>query len=138
MEFGWFHDDEEGLSELNITPLVDVALVLLIIFMITAPMMVQGANVNLPQTRPMGKLPSGNIFLNIDATGEIFMNDDEVAIDLSDLESRVFPLVQLGQAVYIQADVAITYGQFMQVLDAVKAAGAQVNLVTLPAPPDAR
>jgi biopolymer transport protein TolR len=138
MEFGWFHDDEAGLSELNITPLVDVALVLLIIFMITAPMLVQGANVDLPQTRPMNKLPSGNVFLNITATAEIFMNDDETAVDLADLGSRIFPLVQLGQAVYIQADVAITYGQFMEVMDAVKAAGAQVNLVTLPKPPDAR
>ena len=61
MEFGWFHDEEGELSELNITPLVDVALVLLIIFMITAPMMVQGASVDLPQTRPMNRLPSGNI-----------------------------------------------------------------------------
>ena len=57
MEFGWFHDDEDGLAEINITPLVDVSLVLLIIFMITAPMLVQGANVDLPQTRPMSKLP---------------------------------------------------------------------------------
>ncbi|MGD8818227.1 MAG: biopolymer transporter ExbD, partial [Acidobacteriota bacterium] len=48
MEFGFFHDDEKALSELNITPLVDVSLVLLIIFMITAPMLVQGASVNLP------------------------------------------------------------------------------------------
>ena len=138
MDFGWFHDEEEELSELNITPLVDVALVLLIIFMITTPMMVQGANVNLPQTRPMNRLPSGNIFLTITAAGEIFMNDDESAIDLADLESRVFPLVQLGQAVYIQADVASTYGRFMQVMDAVTAAGAQVNLVSVPLPPDAR
>lgn len=138
MEFGWFHDEEAELSELNITPLVDVALVLLIIFMITAPMMVQGANVNLPQTRPMNKLPSGNIFLTITAEGDIFMNDDDAPIDLLDLESRVFPLVQLGQAVYIQADVAITYGRVMQVMDAVTAAGAQVNLVSVRKPPDAR
>jgi len=138
MEFGWFHDEQTELSELNITPLVDVALVLLIIFMITAPMMVQGANVNLPQTRPMNKLPSGNIFLTITAEGLIFMNDDDAAIDLLDLESRVFPLVQLGQAVYIQGDVDGTYGRFMEVLDAVNAAGAQVNLVSVPKPPDAR
>jgi len=138
MEFGWFHEDEAAMSELNITPLVDVSLVLLIIFMITAPMLVQGASVDLPQTRPMDKLPSGNVFLNITSDFEIFMNEDTEAVALTDLEDRVYPLVQLGQAVYIQADVAITYGQFMQVMDVVKAAGAQVNLVTQPAPPDAR
>jgi len=138
MEFGFFHDDEKALSELNITPLVDVSMVLLIIFMITAPMLVQGANVDLPQTKPMDKLPSGNVFLNVTKDFEIFMNDDTNAVALTDLEERVYPLVQLGQAVYIQADVAITYGQFMQVIDAVKQAGAQVNLVTVPAPPNKR
>ncbi len=75
MEFGWFHDDEDGLAEINITPLVDVSLVLLIIFMITAPMLVQGASVDLPQTRPMSKLPSGNVFVTVDANGDIYMND---------------------------------------------------------------
>jgi biopolymer transport protein TolR len=138
MDFGWFHDDEAGLSELNITPLVDVALVLLIIFMITAPMLVQGANVDLPETRRMDRLPSGNIFVTVTAEGEIFMNDDDTALSLEDLESRIYPLVQLGQAVYIQGDASIAYGRVMQVMDAAKAAGAQVNLVTIPVPPDAR
>jgi len=138
MDFGWFHDDEAGLSELNITPLVDVALVLLIIFMITAPMLVQGANVDLPETRRMDRLPSGNIFVTVTAEGEIFMNDDDTALTLEDLESRIYPLVQLGQAVYIQGDASIAYGRVMQVMDAAKAAGAQVNLVTVPVPPDAR
>jgi len=138
MEFGWFHDDEGALSELNITPLVDVALVLLIIFMITAPMLVQGANVDLPQTQPMDKLPSGNVHLTITAEGELFMNDDTTAVPLDELEDRIYPLAQLGQAVYIQGDVALNYGRFVQVLDAIKQAGAQVNLVTIPAPPDAR
>jgi len=138
MEFGWFHEEEGELSELNITPLVDVALVLLIIFMITAPMMVQGANVNLPQTRPMSQLPSGNIFLTVTKDFEIFMNDDDRAIELSELEDRIYPLAQLGQAVYLRADAALPYGQFMDVLDEIKAAGAQVNLVSEVEPPGSR
>lgn len=138
MEFGWFHDEEGALSELNITPLVDVALVLLIIFMITAPMMVQGVNVSLPQTRPMSQLPSGNIFLTVNEDFEIFMNEDETAVELSELEERIYPLAQLGQAVYLRADESIRYGQLMQVMDAATAAGAQVNLVSEIAPPDAR
>lgn len=138
MEFGWFHEDEDGLSELNITPLVDVALVLLIIFMITAPMMVQGANVNLPKTRPMSQLPTGNIFLTVNADFEIFMNDDENAVALTDLEDRIYPLAQLGQSVYLRADESISYGQLMQVMDAATAAGATINLVSEIAPPGAR
>ena len=72
-------DDHGMMAEINVTPFVDVMLVLLIIFMITAPMLVQGANVNLPQTRPMDKLPSGNIFLNVTEDFEIFMNEDETS-----------------------------------------------------------
>ncbi len=139
MEFGWFHDDEDGLSELNITPLVDVALVLLIIFMITAPMLVQGANVNLPQTRPMNRLPSGNVFLTVTAEGDVFMNDDPDALELDDLETRLVPLVEIGQSVFIQGDVEVRYGRVLEVMDAVIGAGLEaVNLVTQPRPPNAR
>ncbi len=139
MEFGWFHDEQDGLSELNITPLVDVALVLLIIFMITAPMLVQGASVNLPQTRPMNKLPSGNVFLAVNADGEVFMNDDPEPLELDDLETRLVPLVEMGQTVYVQGDVDVRYGRIMEVMDAVVAAGLDaVNLVTTPVPPNAR
>ena len=110
MEFGWFHDDEDGLAEINITPLVDVSLVLLIIFMITAPMLVQGANVDLPQTRPMSKLPSVNVFVTVDANGDIYMNEIETPLELSDLEQRLIPFVGLDN----------------------------VNLVTTPVPPNQR
>ena len=95
MEFGWFQDDEDGLAEINITPLVDVSLVLLIIFMFTAPMLVQGANVDLPQTRPMSKLPSGNVFVTVDANGAIYMNEIETPLELPDLEQRLIPFVEL-------------------------------------------
>lgn len=138
MDFHWFDDEEKTLSELNITPLVDVALVLLIIFMITAPMMVQGANVNLPATRPMDKLPSGNIYVTVTAEGQVFMNDDPEPVEPVDLEDRVYPLAQLGQAVYLQGDKAVDYGRIMDVIDAVKAAGAQINLVSVPKPPPSR
>ncbi len=139
MEFGWFHDDEDGLSELNITPLVDVALVLLIIFMITAPMLVQGASVDLPQTRPMNKLPSGNVFLTVDAEGTLFMNDDPEPLALDELETRLVPLVEIGQSVYIQGDKTVPYGRIMEVMDAVVGAGLEaVNLVTERRPPGSR
>ena len=139
MEFGWFHDDEDGLAEINITPLVDVSLVLLIIFMITAPMLVQGASVDLPQTRPMSKLPSGNVFVTVDANGDIYMNEIESALELRDLEQRLIPFSELGQSVYLQGDIATNYGRIMEVMDAIKSAGLDnVNLVTTPVPPNQR
>lgn len=135
MEFGWFHDDDDELAEINITPLVDVALVLLIIFMITAPMLVQGASVDLPQTRAMSKLPSGNIFVTIDANGDVYMNDIETPFELLDLEERLIPFIELGQSVYLQGDTETNYGRIMQVMDAIKSAGLDnVNLVTTPVP----
>ena len=108
MEFGWFHDDEGALSELNITPLVDVALVLLIIFMITAPMLVQGANVDLPQTQPMDKLPSGNVHLTITAEGELFMNDDTTAVPLEELEDALMELKEDKNIIKIFVNPEIT------------------------------
>ena len=139
MEFGWFHDDEEGLAEINITPLVDVALVLLIIFMITAPMLVQGASVDLPRTRPMSKLPSGNVFLTVDENGDIYMNDIDTPLELAELENRLVPFIELGQSVYLRGDTAINYGRIMEVMDAIIAAGLEnVNLVTTPIPPNQR
>jgi biopolymer transport protein TolR len=131
MEFGWFHEDESGLAEINITPLVDVALVLLIIFMITAPMLMQGANVQLPQTQPISKLPSGSVFLTVTEEGEIFLNDDDTPIQLADLPGRLSPFAELGEAVFVQGDTAARYGDFMRVLAAVKEAGLDnINLVT--------
>ncbi len=139
MEFGWFHDDEEGLTEINITPLVDVSLVLLIIFMITAPMLVQGASVDLPQTRAMSKLPSGNVFVTVDESGDVYLNDIEAPLQIAELEERLVPFIELGQSVYLRADKAINYGRVMEVMDAIISAGLEnVTLVTTPIPPGQR
>ena len=135
MELGSFHDDEDSLAELNITPLVDVALVLLIIFMITAPMLMQGANVTLPQTQPMNKLPSGTVHIAVTSDGEIFLNDDPEALEPDVLQERLVPLADLDQAVYIQGDTEALYGRVVAVLAAVHGAGiTNVNIVTTPDP----
>ena len=139
MEFGWFHDDEEGLAEINITPLVDVSLVLLIIFMITAPMLVQGTSVDLPRTRAMSKLPSGNVFVTVDEIGDVYLNDIETPLQIVDLEERLVPFVELGQSVYLRADQATNYGRVMEVIDAIRSAGLEnVILVTTPILPGQR
>ncbi len=135
MELGSFHDDDDSLADLNITPLVDVALVLLIIFMITAPMLMQGANVTLPQTQPMSKLPSGTVHISVTSDGEIFLNDDPDALEPDVLQERLVPFADLDQAVYIQGDTEAVYGRIVAVLAAVHGAGiTNVNIVTSPDP----
>ena len=131
----WFHEDDESLAEINITPLVDVALVLLIIFMITAPMLMQGANVELPRTQPISKLPSGQLFIRVTEDGEIFLNDEDSPIPMDDLEERLVPFAEMERAAYIMGDVKAYYGQIAGVLAAVAGAGIEdVNMVTQPDP----
>lgn len=117
----WFEDSDSILSDINITPLVDVALVLLIIFMITAPMLVQGANVRLPQTEQMERLPETGVTVSIDAEGKTFVNDTEVPFD--ELEDRLRPLAATTQDAYLRADRSLDFGTFVQVMEKVRRAG---------------
>lgn len=132
MNHGWYQATDTALSEINITPLVDVALVLLIIFMITAPMLVQGADVRLPETRPMDTLPPEGLFITVTADGEIFVN--EVPVSLEELESRLLPLASPGRMAFLRADRDLPYGTVMQVLERLRRAELQIGLVTEPVP----
>ena len=130
----WFDDGDSALSEINITPLVDVAMVLLIIFMITAPMMVQGVDVRLPETRPMDRLPPNAVYLTITEDGEVLLNDVIVPID--DLEQRLVPFASVpGQAAYVRADVEVRHGTVIEVMEAARLAGlTNIAMVTKPLP----
>ena len=121
MNESWFEDAEGSFSEINITPLVDVALVLLLIFMITAPMLLQGAEVRLPQTRPMTSLPTDGLVVTVDKEGRVFIDRDEVPFD--DLVVRLSPLVTPGRVAYLRADDALSYGTVIQVLERIRRAG---------------
>lgn len=135
MTGAWFDDEDRILSEINITPLVDVSLVLLIIFMITAPMMVQGADVRLPETRPMDSLPQDGLFITINAEGTIFLNQTAVAID--DLEARLSTMATPGRTAYLRADRSLQYGLVMRVLGHMRSAGlVNLGMVTEPIPDD--
>ena len=133
MTEGWFDEDDRFLSEINITPLVDVALVLLIIFMITAPMMVQGAEVRLPQTRRMESLPADGLFITVDAEGQTYINRS--AVDLDDLVARLSPMATLDRPLYLRADRELDFGTVMHVLERIRRAGPfNVGLVVEPIP----
>ncbi len=121
------------LSEINVTPLVDVMLVLLIIFMVAAPMMQRGINVKLPETKTASQVEEARLVLSIDHQGKVFLNDRP--IHLAILKDQLTELYahQTSQVLFIRADKKIPYGTVLQVMDQVRQAGFEkISMVTAP------
>ena len=120
------------MAEINIIPLVDVVLVLLVIFMVTAPFLLQAVPVNLPKTAPVAKLePVKKIELIIAADGQVYVDQEQVAGD--DLETRLMALIQANPdtSVQIKADYRVVYGRIAEVMAAVSRAGiTRLSFVT--------
>ena len=105
------------MADVNVTPFVDVMLVLLIIFMVTAPMMTQGLEVDLPQTRAVSVLPkdSESVVLTVKADGALFL--DKYQVELGDLEGQVRQLVtSQKKQLFLRADQAVPYGTVVKVM----------------------
>ena len=124
------------LSQINVTPFVDVMLVLLIIFMVTAPMMEQGFDVNLPEVENAPGIASNEkpIVVTVDKRGRISIGQSKVKST-----AKLVPLLQQvmkerkDKSVLLEADRAVAYGKVMQVMAAVKQAGiSRVGMVTQP------
>ncbi len=119
------------LAEINVTPMVDVMLVLLVIFMVTAPLLVVGVPLDLPKTQAAAIVaPKEPIILSLDRGGDLFIGDERVAP--SDLEPRLAALAaeDPGRIVYVRGDRTITYAQLMDLLSRVNRAGfTKVSLV---------
>jgi len=122
------------MSEINVTPLVDVMLVLLIIFMVTAPMMMQGVEVNLPQTKAQSmKTKEDPLILTVDRKGEIFL--EEHAMKLEELGPKIQTIFKYrrDKEVILRADKDIPYGFVIKVMAEVKRAGVtKLGMVTEP------
>ncbi len=123
------------LAEINVTPLVDVMLVLLIIFMVTAPMMTRGLDVKLPETTAKA-LPQKkkHVIITVNANGKVFVGDSEV--DPAVLRQRLSVLMKNGLAgqVLLRADESVRYGRVAVVMAAIREAGIKdMGLVTAPA-----
>ena len=104
-------------SEINVTPFVDVMLVLLIIFMVTAPMMDQGLDVDLPETKQVDALPSDaeHLTLTVRKDGAIML--EGYSVPLEELESRLAVLAgEKGRSLFLQADTAVPYGVVVDVM----------------------
>ncbi|MDY0275108.1 MAG: ExbD/TolR family protein [Desulfomicrobium sp.] len=114
------------LAEINVVPFVDVMLVLLIIFMVTAPMLTQGVEVDLPETRAVETLPedSDTVVLNVLKDGTIKLDKYEVRLEeLGNYLKRME--FQQGKLLYLQADKDVAYGIVVKVMAEVRAAGIQ-------------
>ena len=128
-----------ALSEINVTPLVDVILVLLIIFMVTAPMMTRGIDVRLPQTESGSDAIEERLVVSVEKDNTIYLNDRPVNISL--LTERLQEEIESAgnDFVFLRADREVPYGRVMAVMDQIKKAGAdRVGMVTIPAPRSAR
>ena len=114
-------------SEINVTPFVDVMLVLLIIFMVATPMMTEGLEVDLPQTKQVEVLPTDNehMILTVRRDGRVYL--EEYAIEnLSELEGYLLRLVKdKNRTLFMQADREVPYGVVVEVMGQIKAAGIE-------------
>lgn len=128
---GMFNRDREVMSEINVTPLVDVMLVLLIIFMVTAPMLKMGIDVDLPKTKAKQLVEEERFTVVINRKGQIYLNDRRVS--LKELHRKLSAISKRNPELYIKADRRVPYGLVVKVMAEVKDAGIEkVGLVTEP------
>ncbi len=119
------------MSEINVTPLVDVMLVLLIIFMVTAPLLQQGIDVNLPQAKGRDLPPEERVNIVIKKDGSIYLN--ETALSRKALGVKLRAISKVNPNVYLKADKNVPYGLVAQVMGEVKEAGIEkLGMITEP------
>ena len=124
---------QTSLAEINITPLVDVVLVLLVIFMITEPVLQSGIEVNVPKTRTVKEITQQRMVVTIDRSDNIFLNDQPVNIHDLPIKLREGVHDAAHQAIYLRSDQSVSFGNFASVMDAVKQSGiTNVSIVTQP------
>jgi len=122
------------MSEINVTPMVDVMLVLLIIFMVTAPLIQQGVKVNLPETRAAPvESNEKKLVLSIDASRRVFLGDVEIPLDDLEEKLKANAKAQADKEIYLHADKTLPYGVVVEVMAAAQRAGiGNLGMITDP------
>ncbi len=124
------------MSEMNVVPLVDVILVLLIIFMVTAPLMEQGLDVDVPQAEaPAIERTDLDVILTINDKGQFFLMDDTTAYTLTELETKLEAMFRHREKkeIFLKADQKILYGLVAEAMAIIKKAGIErIGMVTRP------
>ena len=121
------------LSEINMVPFIDVVLVLLIIFMITAPILQSGIDVDVPKTKTVKELTEVRMVITIDRSQRVYLNDQPV--NIHDIGQKVIAQSRdpKHQAVYVRCDATVPFGSWATVVDTLRQAGVQnVSVVTQP------
>lgn len=124
---------QTSLADINITPLVDVVLVLLIIFMITAPVLQSGIEVNVPQTKTVKEITQERLVISIDKQQRVFLGNDP--ININEIGDKLHERIRdpHNQYIYVRADADVPFQVFATVMDAVKQSGiTNVSIVTQP------
>ena len=124
---------QTSLSDINITPLVDDVLVLLIIFMVTAPILQSGIEVNVPKTRNVKQITEERTVITINKEQRVFLGNEP--ININEIGARLRQKIRdpQRQSVFIRADEDVPFGAFATVMDAVKQSGiTNVSIVTQP------
>ena len=135
MAMGGNDDDRGMMAQINVTPLVDVMLVLLVIFMVTAPMMQQGVQVNLPKADTKGmSTQEDTVIVTVDRQGQTFINKDQVSS--GDLRRKLTELfaTRTKKEVFLKADAGVPYGDVVRAMADIKGAGIErLGMVSEPA-----
>ncbi len=124
---------QTSLADINVTPLVDVVLVLLIIFMVTAPILQSGIEVAIPHTKTVKQITEERLVITIDREQRVFLNNDPININQIGPQLHQKIRDPEGQSIFIRADENVPFGAFATVMDAVKQSGiTNVSIVTQP------
>ncbi len=124
---------QRALAEINVTPLVDVMLVLLIISMLAAPMLERGIPLELPATETAKDIEEAEVVVSLDRDGRIRINDRPVHPDLLEDRMRALAKFRPSETVFLRADKLIPYGEVLFLMDHIRKAGVtRVALVTVP------